>query len=73
MRAWGIYVWIALGALAAFLVGLFVLDGSAQAVLVVAAVAVFLFAVVRALDSESYGNRDKKMPSPPGSHGGPWG
>ena len=60
------YLWIALGAVAAFSCGLLVLDGSAQALVTVGAVLVFLFAVVRGLDGESYRNRDAKIPVPPG-------
>jgi hypothetical protein len=77
MRAIRVHVWaeIALVAVGAFLIGLFVLGGTAQSLIVVASVLVFLFAVVRALDSETYRKRDTDIPSPPGSAGppsGPW-
>ena len=72
MRALRTHPWskTALAAVAAFLIALLVLSGTAQAVVALAAVIVFLFAVVRALDSESNRKRDADIPFPPGS-GGP--
>jgi membrane protein implicated in regulation of membrane protease activity len=67
--------WPGIGSVAAgaFLIALFVLDGTSQVVVVAAAVLVFLVAVVRALDGESYRKRDADIPFPPGGGGGPWG
>jgi hypothetical protein len=64
---------IALAAVAAFIIALLVLSGTAQVVVALAAVLVFLFAVLRALDSESYRKRDADIPFRPGSHGPPGG
>jgi hypothetical protein len=75
VRALRTLVWpgIGLAAVGAFLIGLFVLDGNAQVVVVGVAVVVFLVAVVRAMDGESYRKRDADIPFPPGGGGGPWG
>jgi hypothetical protein len=67
MKALRSYLWstIALAAVGAFLIGLLVLNGTAQAVVAVAAIFVFLLAVARALDSEEYRKHDADFPSPP--------
>ena len=69
MRRGNVYLWIAVGAVVAFVFGLLVVDGSAQALIVIGAVLVFLIAVVRALDSDSYRSRDAQIPTPPGAGG----
>ncbi len=63
MHLWSV---IALAAVVVFLVGLLLLNGGAQAVACIASALVFLVACVRALDTESYRNRERDIPSPPG-------
>ena len=56
MHLWSV---IALAAVVVFLVGLVLRNGGAQAVACIASVLVSLVACVRALDTESYRNRER--------------
>jgi hypothetical protein len=70
-----LHLWsvIALAAMVVFLVGLLLLNGGAQAAACIASAFVFLVACIRALDTESYRQRERDVPSPPGSGPGPLG
>lgn len=71
MRALRAHLWstIALAAVGAFVIGLLLLSGTAQTVVATVAVLVFLLAIARALDSESYRKHDADFPSAPWAPG----
>jgi hypothetical protein len=70
MRALRAHPWaeVALIAVAAFFVGLFVLEGNAQGAVIIVAVLVILFAISQAVEDGSYRERERHIPpsGPPG-------